>query len=140
MRPAKTERPIRKPSGMPTKAARPKPNPTRSSELSTCQPMPTSLGPLTKKGSENSSSAALQVAPGVGNWPSPPLAAKCHRPMSSSKPNSGGTTWGGHALTSQRGPWGLGASLTAWVAGAVGVWACAAGALAAWLLSSGRGV
>jgi hypothetical protein len=40
------KRPIRKPSGMPTSAARPKPRPTRSSEFSTFQPMPWSLGPF----------------------------------------------------------------------------------------------
>ena len=38
--------PIRKPSGMPTSAARPKPAPTRPSEYSSCQPMPTSFGPF----------------------------------------------------------------------------------------------
>jgi len=40
------ERPIKKPSGMPTRAARPKPMPTRSSENRMFQPMPWSLGPL----------------------------------------------------------------------------------------------
>jgi hypothetical protein len=40
-------RPIRKPNGMPTSAASPKPMPTRCSEDSTFQPMPWSLGPFT---------------------------------------------------------------------------------------------
>jgi hypothetical protein len=46
MRFRNTKRPIMKPSGMPTSAASPKPRPTRPSELSTFQPMPTSFGPL----------------------------------------------------------------------------------------------
>jgi len=41
------KRPIRKPSGMPTTAARPKPTATRCSDDSTFQPMPWSFGPLT---------------------------------------------------------------------------------------------
>ena len=41
-----SKRPITKPRGMPTAAARPKPRATRCRELSTFQPMPTSLGPL----------------------------------------------------------------------------------------------
>ncbi len=45
--PAKNfERPIMKPSGMPTAAASPKPTPTRSSEARMFQPMPWSFGPL----------------------------------------------------------------------------------------------
>ena len=46
MRLKKAKRPMTKPSGMPTSAARPKPTPTRSSEYSTFQPMPWSFGPL----------------------------------------------------------------------------------------------
>ncbi len=40
------KRPIMKPSGMPTSAARPKPTPTRLSEARIFQPMPWSFGPL----------------------------------------------------------------------------------------------
>ena len=40
------KRPIRKPSGMPTSAASPKPTATRSSEKRMFQPMPWSFGPL----------------------------------------------------------------------------------------------
>ena len=40
------KRPIRKPSGIPTSAARPKPSPTRPSEFISLMPMPWSLGPL----------------------------------------------------------------------------------------------
>ena len=40
MRLSSVKRPIRKPSGMPTSAARPKPSATRSSENRTFQPMP----------------------------------------------------------------------------------------------------
>jgi hypothetical protein len=42
----KRQRPIMKPSGMPTAAARPKPMPTRFNDESTFQPMPWSFGPL----------------------------------------------------------------------------------------------
>ncbi|MNV98570.1 hypothetical protein D3C71_1938370 [compost metagenome] len=42
----KRKRPIKKPSGMPASAARPKPRATRCSEDSTFQPTPWSLGPL----------------------------------------------------------------------------------------------
>ena len=40
------KRPIMKPIGMPTSAARPKPTATRSSENRMFQPMPWSFGPL----------------------------------------------------------------------------------------------
>jgi len=40
------KRPMMKPSGMPTSAARPKPTATRSSENRMFQPMPWSFGPL----------------------------------------------------------------------------------------------
>ncbi|MNU02221.1 hypothetical protein D3C72_2458640 [compost metagenome] len=40
------KRPIKKPAGMPTSAARPKPMATRCSEASTFQPTPWSFGPL----------------------------------------------------------------------------------------------
>ena len=46
MRDKKSKRPIRKPNGMPTRAAKPKPRATRLSELSTFQPTPWSFGPL----------------------------------------------------------------------------------------------
>ena len=46
MRLSKVKRPIMKPSGMPTSAARPKPTATRSSENRMFQPMPWSFGPL----------------------------------------------------------------------------------------------
>ena len=46
MREKKVKRPIRKPSGIPANAARPKPTATRCKEASTFQPTPTSLGPL----------------------------------------------------------------------------------------------
>ena len=46
MRERKPKRPITKPKGMPTSAARPKPRATRCSEDSTFQPTPWSLGPL----------------------------------------------------------------------------------------------
>ncbi|MNN92449.1 hypothetical protein D3C81_2107370 [compost metagenome] len=42
----KEKRPIMKPSGIPTKAARPKPTPTRLSDARIFQPMPWSFGPL----------------------------------------------------------------------------------------------
>ena len=42
----KRKRPSMKPSGMPTSAARPKPMPTRCSEMRMFQPMPWSFGPL----------------------------------------------------------------------------------------------
>ena len=42
----KAKRPMANPRGMPTSAARPKPTPTRPSELRMFQPMPMSLGPL----------------------------------------------------------------------------------------------
>ena len=42
----KLKRPIMKPTGMPTTAARPKPMATRLSEDSTFQPTPWSFGPL----------------------------------------------------------------------------------------------
>ena len=42
----KLKRPIRKPSGMPTSAASPKPSATRRSEARIFQPMPWSFGPL----------------------------------------------------------------------------------------------
>jgi hypothetical protein len=45
IREKKGKRPIRKPSGMPARAARPKPTATRCKEASTFQPMPMSLGP-----------------------------------------------------------------------------------------------
>ena len=46
MRFSTAKRPIRKPSGMPTSAASPKPRPTRCSEYRMFQPMPWSFGPL----------------------------------------------------------------------------------------------
>ncbi len=46
MPPMNCTRPIRKPSGMPTSAARPKPIATRCKEASTFQPMPWSFGLL----------------------------------------------------------------------------------------------
>jgi len=46
MRDRKLKRPITKPAGMPTSAASPKPTATRSSDISTFQPTPWSLGPL----------------------------------------------------------------------------------------------
>ena len=45
MREKKVKRPIRKPSGIPANAARPKPTATRCNEASTFQPMPMSFGP-----------------------------------------------------------------------------------------------
>ncbi|MCY1452620.1 hypothetical protein D9M71_695500 [compost metagenome] len=42
----KVKRPMAKPRGMPTRAAMPKPRPTRPSECRMFQPMPMSLGPL----------------------------------------------------------------------------------------------
>ena len=46
MRERKVKRPMAKPAGIPTAAASPKPTATRSSEASTFQPTPWSLGPL----------------------------------------------------------------------------------------------
>jgi hypothetical protein len=46
MRLKNSKRPIRKPAGMPTTAAKPKPMATRWSEESTFQPTPWSLGPF----------------------------------------------------------------------------------------------
>ena len=46
MRDRKLKRPITKPAGMPTSAAMPKPMATRSSDISTFQPTPWSLGPF----------------------------------------------------------------------------------------------
>ena len=45
MREKKVKRPIKKPSGMPASAARPKPMATRCNDASTFQPMPISFGP-----------------------------------------------------------------------------------------------
>ena len=45
MRAKNSERPIKKPSGIPTSAANPKSTATRCSEASTFQPMPMSFGP-----------------------------------------------------------------------------------------------
>ena len=46
MRAKKAKRPMAKPAGMPTSAARPKPTATRCRLASTFQPTPWSLGPL----------------------------------------------------------------------------------------------
>ncbi|MNP20248.1 hypothetical protein D3C76_1128120 [compost metagenome] len=46
MSPRKAKRPSANPSGIPSRAARPKPIPTRPREASTFQPMPISFGPL----------------------------------------------------------------------------------------------
>jgi hypothetical protein len=46
MRAKNSKRPIKKPKGMPTNAAKPKPSATRLRELQIFQPTPWSLGPL----------------------------------------------------------------------------------------------
>ena len=63
---AQIDWPITAPMSTPTTAARPKPMPTRCSDVSTRQPRPMSCGPATKKGSVMRSFASFQTCEGGG--------------------------------------------------------------------------